>query len=149
MVRPRTARPRNKSTRKSVTPDDILAGHSLEVRGLAENLRRVIKETVPDAEEVAYPVWHGIGYRHSEAGYFCGIFPQHESVKLGFEFGVLLPDPEGVLGGDGRQVRYVTIEQGRGIPSEAIRKLVLAALSLPTSREAKLWLVRAMGGQRG
>ncbi len=132
---------RSKGT-NNVKPEDILAEHTPEVRALAESLRKLVLETIPNAVELAYPVWHGIGYRHPESGYFCGIFPQKDSVKLGFEFGVLLPDPDGLLEGTGRQVRYVTIKDNKDIRVRAVKKLLLAAIALPDSREVKMGLVR-------
>ncbi len=134
------------SSRKSannVKPEDILAEHTPEVCALAEFLRKLIRETVPDAIESAYPVWHGIGYRHPESGYFCGIFPQKNGVKLGFEFGVLLPDPDGLFEGTGKQVRYVNIKDNKDIRVRAIKKLLLVAITLSESREVKMALVRA------
>jgi hypothetical protein len=127
----------------NIKPEDILAEHTPEVRALAESLRQLIRETVPNAIELAYPVWHGIGYRHAECGYFCGIFPQKRGVKLGFEFGVLLPDPNGLLEGDGKQVKYVNIKISKDIQVGAIKKLLVLAISLPASREVKMDLVRA------
>lgn len=125
-----------------IKPEEILAGHTREVRALAERLRRLVLETVPDAVEAAYPVWHGIGYRHPESGYFCGIFPQKNSVKLGFEYGVLLPDPDGLLKGDGKQVRYLVFKEAKEIRVSAIKKLIRAAIRLPIDKEAKRWMMR-------
>jgi len=125
----------------NIKPEDILAEHTPKVRALAKSLRNLVLKTVPNAIELAYPVWHGIGYRHPESGYFCGVFPQKDSVKLGFEFGVLLPDPNGLLEGAGKQVRYVTIKDNKDIRVGAIKKLLLVAITLPESREVKMGLV--------
>jgi len=125
-----------------LTPEHILTGHTLEVRELCEALRSLVRAAAPEASETAYPSWHGIGYRHSKSGYFCAIFPQTDYVKLGFEFGVLLPDPDRLLEGDGKQVRYIYIRRKEDIRTEAIRGLIVAALSLPAEREAKLWLIK-------
>ena len=127
---------------ESLTPEHILTGHTPEVREIAEALCGLVRVAVPEASEAAYPSWHGLGYRHPQSGYFCAIFPQQDYVKLGFEFGVLLPDPDGLLDGGGKQVRYVNIRQLADIPAEAIRKLIQAALSLPPEREAKLWMIK-------
>ena len=129
-------------TKTSASPEVILAGHAPEVRRLAERLRTLIRETVPDAFETAYPGWHGIGYRHPESGYFCAIFPQPAGVRLAFEWGVLLPDPHGLLGGTGKQVRYVEINQDEDLRETAIRDLLLAAVDLPGDRAFKLALIR-------
>lgn len=127
---------------ESLRPEHILTGHSPEVRELCEALRSLVRVEVPDAIEVAYPSWHGIGYHHPRCGYFCAIFPMNDYVKLGFEFGVLLPDPDGLLTGDGKQVRYAIIRQQADIRVEAIRKLIQAALSLPPERAVKLWMIK-------
>lgn len=127
---------------ESLTPEHILTGHSPEVRELCEALRSLVRVEVPDAIEVAYPSWHGIGYHHPRCGYFCAIFPMNDYFKLGFEFGVLLPDPDGLLTGDGKQVRYAIIRQQADIRVEAIRKLIQAALSLPPERAVKLWMIK-------
>ena len=63
-------------------------------------------------------------------------------MKLGFEFGVLLNDPDGVLEGMGQQVRYVVIKEGQAIPEGAIKQLLEAAVGLPHQRGVKLGLVR-------
>ncbi|HKZ85129.1 MAG TPA: DUF1801 domain-containing protein [Anaerolineae bacterium] len=123
--------------------ENILESHDPEVRALVEHLRKIIRETVPDATESAHPVWHSIGYRHPESGYFCGIFPQNDGVNLAFEFGVLLPDPGGLLEGDGKQVRYVRIRRDKDIRVRALKKLLLAAIDLPASRDVKLGLIRS------
>ncbi len=112
----------------NATPESILAGHTAEVKALAQSLRKLVKKTIPEAIVKAYPGWHGIGYRHPESGYFCAIFPQHDGVKLGFERGVLLPDPDQLLEGAGRQVRYVNVNSRRDIREEAIKKLLHAAI---------------------
>ena len=125
-----------------VKVEDILAGHSPEVRLLAESLRRIIREVVPEASEAGHPVWHSINYRHPRGGYFCGIFPHEERVDLAFEYGVLLPDPQGVLEGEGRQVRYFRVHQQSDIREEALRQLIQAAIDLPEGRDVKLALIR-------
>ena len=124
------------------TPDDILAGLMPEVHALAQRLRQLVRETVPEAAEVANPGWHSLGYHHPEAGYFCGIFPQEDKVKLGFEFGALLPDPDGVLEVVGKQLRYLVLEQGAAVSESAIKKLLIDATNLPDLRAAKLALLR-------
>lgn len=90
-------------------PEDILADHSPEVRRIANALRDLVRRVLPDVTERAYRGWHGIGFRHPEAGYLGGIFPQADHVRLLFEHGVELEDPAGLLEGDGSQARYVTV----------------------------------------
>src|SRR3990172_4455823 len=111
-----------KKPSKGITLEDILADHTPEARALVQRLREINRETVPTAVEAAYPGWRAIGYRHPGVGYFCGIFPKMGRVRLGFEFGVLLPDPHRVLEGSGKQVRYVHIAEGSDVSVEAIQQ---------------------------
>jgi len=128
----------------TIQPEDILAGHQPAVQKLAEELRQLIRKLLPEAVEKAYPHWHGIGFTHLTVGYFCAIFPHDEFVKLGFEFGVLLADPRGLLEGEGKQVRYVTIHNRRQIHSRALKNLLLAAVSLPEKREVRLSMIHGI-----
>ena len=119
----------------------ILASHRAEIMSLVEAVRKLVRDSVPVAEEAAYLGWHGIGYTHPAAGYFCAIFPRRNTVRLAFEFGVLLPDPASLLQGTGKQVRYVDLRPGNAIPVPAIQALIRAALDLPPGRDAKLALL--------
>jgi hypothetical protein len=120
----------------------ILADHSPAVRELCEELRALIRAAVPDAIETAHPGWHGIGYHHPDSGYFAAIFPHVKEVKVGFEWGALLPDPDGLLVGSGKQLRYLPLAIGQTVPADALRRYLGEAVGLPPSREAKLDLIR-------
>jgi hypothetical protein len=128
---------------KVTTVEDILGSHHPEVRALVERLRSLIRDAVPVAMESAHASWHSLNYRHPESGHFCAIFPQVDRVSLALEFGVLLPDPHGLLEGDGKQVRSVHIRREEDIRVHALEDLLLAAVDLPSSREVKLGLIRS------
>lgn len=123
--------------------EDLLVDFPPQVRELVQVLRRLILEVVPNASETAQPSWRSLNYRHPESGYFCGIFPQQDMVRLAFEFGALLPDPENLLTGEGRQVRYLDLQDKEAIPVERLKEFLLAALALPSQREVKLALIRS------
>ncbi|HEX2079771.1 MAG TPA: DUF1801 domain-containing protein [Longimicrobium sp.] len=118
-------RPRPRST---ATAEDILAPLSADVRALAEEIRGLVRKTVPEAEERANPGWVSIGYHDAQSGYFCGIFPRPPAVRLLFEHGAALPDPDGLLAGRTKQVRWIDLHPGEPIPRDGIRRLVEAAL---------------------
>jgi hypothetical protein len=133
----------------TTTVDSVLGGHAPHVREIVERLRAIIREAVPEAVESANPVWHSLSYKHPESGYFCGIFPLANRVDVAFEFGVLLPDPEGMLEGKGKQVRYLRLRDERDLRVEAFRRLLNEAINLPPKREAKLALIRERGQRIG
>ncbi len=116
-----------------VSPEGILAASPPRIAALGLRLRDLVTRCLPEAEERAYPGWRGIGYVHPEAGYVCGIFPFRDHVALGFEHGVLLTDPEGLLRpgrSSAKKVRYVEIRTRRDIRSRALRRLLEDAVSL-------------------
>jgi len=106
----------------------LLADHSEEVRSVTEVLRGVVRSAMPLATEKINLGWHGLGYHHPDAGYVAGIFPGDDAVRLGFEHGVDLPDPEGLLEGDGSQIRYVVLEEWDPALREPILDLLGAAV---------------------
>ncbi|MGQ0604623.1 MAG: DUF1801 domain-containing protein [Anaerolineales bacterium] len=130
------------------TVDELLATHTSEVRTLVERLRKLVRRTVPEATEAAHLGWHCLNYHHPSQSLFCGIFPRHDHVNLVFEFGILLPDPTGLLQGEGKQVRLVHIRERGHIRVKAIQQLIHAALDLPVDRTTKLELIRARASQR-
>ncbi len=97
---------------------------------MANRLRAVVRSAIPDAAEAAYPGWRAIGYRHPKAGYFCGIFPLGDHVKLYFEYGAFLPDPSGILQGTTKQTRYVIVRSAKDIKVAALKRLLEAAVAL-------------------
>lgn len=119
-------------------PEDILASHTQEVVFVMNKLRRIVKAAIPEAVEVAYPVWHAIGYRHQEAGYFCGLFPYKDHVKVYFEHGRFLLDDNKILVGNGRQTKYIFVRTLKDIKITAFKKL------LKTSVDFKKKLPRAI-----
>ncbi|MGH9266111.1 MAG: NTP transferase domain-containing protein [Acidimicrobiales bacterium] len=110
---------------------DLLAEHERPVVATALWLRRLVRASVPDAVEAAYQGWHGLGYRHPQAGYFCAIFPRAAGVRLSFEHGTLLADRHRLLRGTGRRARYAEVLGPGDPPAELLVELVDAAVELP------------------
>jgi hypothetical protein len=42
--------------------------------------------------------WRSVNFSHPRVGFFCALFPREDRVVLEFQYGVLLPDPDGILG---------------------------------------------------
>ena len=116
-----------------ITPVHILIGYSPRVQALAARLRNLVRETVPDAAERAYPIWRGIGYRHPESGYFCGVLPQEDCGRLVLEYGALLADPDDLLKGNGKQTRYVQIRRQKDIRVLSLKRLIRSAVEFRRS----------------
>jgi hypothetical protein len=91
-------------------------------------VRSVVLGAEPDLTERVYRGWDGIGFRHPDAGYVCAIYPRG-GVRLLFEQGVRLDDPDGVLEGEGRQTRYVPVAEPDAGLAEPLARLVRDAVA--------------------
>jgi len=112
---------------------------------LFSELRSLILGTIPEAAEKANLGWKSLNFSHPGVGYFCGLFPVDDRVIVAFEFGVLLPDPDGILDRNScaKQVRYLRIRSGSAIPRSGLKRLLRTAVALPEKRSTRLALVRA------
>jgi hypothetical protein len=121
------------SKKPETTPEDILKIHRREVQAIAQKLRQIVKDVIPDVMEKAYPGWHGIGYRHPKTGYFGCIFPLDDKVRFAFEYGAFLPDPDNLLirpPTSSKQVRYVELNTVGEIRGDEFVALLHAAISV-------------------
>jgi hypothetical protein len=125
------------------TVDNLLSDYPPPIRGIVDQLMKTIQKAAPDVQEKANRGWRSISYRDTQVGYFCGIFPFEDYVDLIFEFGVLLPDRNGILLGDAKQVRYLRFHEVEGINEEEIKPLLLAALDLPPQHAARRGLTQS------
>ena len=119
-----------------IPPDLFLSGYAAEIRDLAEQLRAVVSEAVPEAIERVRTGWRLIGYdvpTGRRTRYFAFVAPEPEHVHLGFEYGVWMADPDHVLRGAHlhlKKVRYVTYTPGDAIPTEALVRFTREAAEL-------------------
>jgi hypothetical protein len=123
-----------------IPPELFLAGYSPEIREIAERLRDVVHDAVPEAIERVRTGWRLIGYDipvGRRTRYFAFVAPEPEHVHLGFEYGAWMADPERMLLGahlDLRKVRFVTIRPGDGIPTDALVDFTREASALAAVR---------------
>jgi hypothetical protein len=117
---------------------------------MAERLCAIVRRAVPNAAERVRPGWRLIGY-DVPAGkrfrYFAFVAPETQHVHLGFEYGIFLDDPAGVLRGAHlklRKVRFVTYEPGDAIPESVLVEFTRQAADLATMSRQNL-LARDLG----
>ena len=110
----------------AIPPDLFLAGYPPEIQELADRLRATVRQAVPEAIERVRSGWRLIGYDlpvGSRTRYFAFVAPEPAHVHLGFEYGIWMSDPDGILRGahlDLKKVRYVTYEPGNEIPTDVL-----------------------------
>jgi len=128
----------------AVPPDLFLSGYSPEIHDLADRLRGVVREAVPEAIERVRSGWRLIGYDipvGRRTRFFAFVAPEPAHVHLGFEYGIWMSDPDGILRGahlDLKKVRYVTYEPGDEIPVERLVRFTQEASELATLGSAAL-----------
>jgi hypothetical protein len=94
--------------------------------------RTLILEEAPEASEFVYEVYTIADHftfteRPSDAFVFTTTHANW--VNLGFNFGSLLPDPDGLLRGEGKWIRHVRITKVADLDPPGIRELVRAAVA--------------------
>ena len=108
---------------------DFLAERHAGVADLALWVRAAVLAAEPDFAERVYRGWDGIGFRHPDAGYVCAIYPGEGEVRLLFEHGAAMDDPERLLEGAGRQTRFLTVRGPDAGLRDAIGRYVHAAVA--------------------
>jgi hypothetical protein len=115
------------------------------MRAIAEALREIVRQVVPDAIEAVRPGWRLIGYKvpiGRRSVYFAYVAPEPIHVHLGFEHGIFMNDPDGRLEGahlNLRKVRYLTLRSVDEIDEPAFLNLVRESVRVAVlPREARL-----------
>jgi hypothetical protein len=128
------------TARASIPPELFLSGYGPEIGAIADRLRDVVREAVPEAIERVRPGWRLIGYDvpvGRRTRYFAFVAPEPEHVHLGFEYGAWMTDPDGILRGahlDLKKVRFVTYEPDDRIPTHALVRYTREAADLAAAR---------------
>ncbi len=119
-----------KRPRSSMTPDQYLEQFPSAIREAGEKARSLVLDALPGVVERYYPGWNLIGYRIPDGKatrYCCYICAYPKYVELGFEWGILLDDPDGIFEGEGSQVRKIVFRAAKDVKPVTVRRLLLAA----------------------
>jgi len=112
--------------------DTFLSQYDEYVFAGALKLRELIFANLPDVKEQldvpAGMIAYCYGQKYSEL--ICVIIPSKKGLKLGFNRGSELPDPDHLLEGTGKISRYVVIKSDQQIKSPALKKLLEHAWSV-------------------
>lgn len=111
-----------------MTPEALFYSFPEPVPDLCWSLRDLVLEAAPDAVERVRPGWRLLGFDLRQ--YFCGIAPQADHVRLLFERGAELDDPEARLAGAGTQVRYLRFDREEDVDPELVQHFVRLAIAL-------------------
>ena len=104
---------------------ELLSGSDRHIQSLVGNLRDLVLEAAPEAQETVKTGWRTITYESD--GIVCYITPLRKHVDLGFYEGVRLSDPERILEGHGEKLRHIKIWETRDIRAQEFKDLVRQA----------------------
>jgi len=133
----------------------FLEAYDRPISDLALALREIVLEEAPDACESIYKVytvaiWFGFSEKMKDM--FCYITTHAEHVNLGFPRGAALPDPNGVLEGQGKTIRHIKFRSQRDLDRPFVRRYIRAAIeqvgALAGSGTGKTVVKSARGGVR-
>jgi hypothetical protein len=118
----------------------LLLRYGKGIQDLALAARKLILEEAPEANEFVYEVYTIADHftfteRPSDAFVFTTTHAQW--VNVGFNFGAVLPDPAGLLRGDGKVIRHIRIAQAADLDVVGVRKLIRAAIEEAERPEGK------------
>jgi hypothetical protein len=116
-------------------PDPQLLGfleaYDRPVSDLALALREIVLEEAPDASESIYQVYTvaiWFGYSGKMKDMFCYITTNARHVNLGFPRGASLPDPNGVLEGEGKAMRHIKFASLGDLERPFVRRYIRASI---------------------
>jgi hypothetical protein len=97
-------------------------------------MRRWLRKRLPTAHEVVYEYrdWFVISYSPNEHGYegVLAVRADADGVKLYFNQGKELPDPEKLLQGSGKQTRSIDVEDAPTLARPEVARLIDEAVAL-------------------
>ncbi len=120
----------------------FLTSYPRDIQRLVGQLAALVSAVASTATESVKPGWACVAFTHPDVGYFSGLFPKDDRVKVGFEFGVLLPDPDHLLTGSGTQLRYFDIALDSPLPAKSLAAFIEQAIALPPEAAARRAMVR-------
>ncbi len=111
--------------------DSLLSQYDEQVRANALKLRKLLLASLPDViEQLDIParmIAYCYGQKYAEL--ICVIIPSKKGLKLGFNRGNTLPDPDKLLEGTGKISRYIQVRSGEQIDSEPVAAMIGSALA--------------------
>ena len=126
----------------------FLDAYTPEVAGIARKALIKLRKRLPFATEMVYDNYNALacGFGPSErvSDVICSIavYPKH--VNFFFLQGAKLPDPDGLLQGEGTRVRHIRLEDEKTLDRDDVKAMMTTAMKMakvPFDEEAQYKLV--------
>jgi hypothetical protein len=128
--------------------DGFLAAYTPEIEAFARVALEKMRSRLPNAVEMVYDNYNALvcGFgpteRASEAIFSIVMYPRY--VSLCFLQGAVLPDPKGLLQGEGNVVRHIRLEDEKTLDRADVKAMMTLALKMagvPMDKKAEYRLV--------
>ncbi len=135
----------------------FIAKYDTSVAKLARQCRSALRKRLPTAIEQVYDNYQflAIGYCATErtSDCICSLAVSPKGVVLSFYYGASLPDPDGILLGEGKQNRFVRLESAKTLVNPTLERLMIDAIAnaktpLPTDKRGYLMIKSVSAKQR-
>jgi hypothetical protein len=137
---------------ETIPPEALLDPFQPAMRSVANELRDLVRASVPGVLERVRIGWGLIGYDvpvGRRTPYFAWILPQREHVHLGFVHGSAMVDPSGALDGSpGIRARWLTFLPGEPVDPTVVDGLLREAVRVAGMSRAER-LLRTLDGGAG
>ena len=111
---------------------EFLSAYDDRIVALALTVRRFVLTETPRGTETIYDAYNAVAMGYSFTGRlkesFCHVAVYSKHVNLGFNRGVDLYDPRGILQGAGKQIRHVTIREASDLKNSYLTRLLRVAV---------------------
>jgi len=118
----------------------LLKAYPPEIRKVALAARQAVLNILAPCHEnilQVYTVALGYGPNSRMRDQICHVTVHSKHVNLGFNFGAFLPDPEGILQGEGSQIRHIKLYSVDDVGRPAIGAYLRAALDMADVEDAE------------
>ena len=108
---------------------ELLERYPADVQKTVHAARRIVNAILPGVSEVVDVKARVIGYGYGTAyrDMICTLILSKGGVKLGLVGGASLPDPEGLMEGEGKVHRHVPLTSAKDLGRKGLRPLLRAA----------------------
>lgn len=137
--------------------DTFIAKFTPELAAQTRDVLAIMRARLPGAIELVYDnygalvIGFGATEKATDAIFSIVVYPRW--INLFFMYGKGLDDPDGLLRGDGNQVRHVRLETAATLNAPGIKRLMKLAVHradvpLDSSQQGKIVIKRVMERQR-
>jgi hypothetical protein len=128
--------------------DRFLDAFTPEIAGIARRALAKVRKRLPNVIELVYDNYNALacGFapneRASDGIFSIAVYPKN--INLFFLQGAKLPDPDGMLHGEGSLVRYVPLEDEKTLDRVDVKAMMVKAMEMakvPFDKDTKYKLV--------